>query len=85
MFFLHLIPANVADLPDHRKQYGFDNLDFVFDQHGDRFEGKCLAKVPLPEYAISEIGTGQFVPGQGQVWKEEFTPPAAPLNASVAK
>ena len=27
MFFLHLMPADVNDLPDHRKQYGFDNLD----------------------------------------------------------
>ena len=85
MFFLHLIPANVADLPAQRRQYGFDSLDFDFDERGVIFDGKCLAKVPLPEYGISEIGTGQFVPGQGQVWKEEFTPPAAPLNASVAK
>ena len=72
MFFLHLIPADVADLPGHRRQYGFDNLDFIFDQHGERFDGKCRAKVSLPEYDISEIRTGQFVPGQGQVWKEEF-------------
>ena len=84
-FFLHLIPADVADLPDYRKQYGFDNLDFHFRTRGGTFDGKCLAKVPLPGYGISEIRTGQFVPGEGQVWKEEFTPPAAPLNASVAK
>ena len=84
-FFLHLIPADVADLPAQRRQYGFDNLDFDFDERGVIFDGKCLAKAPLPEYGISEIRTGQFVPGQGQVWKEEFTPPAAPLNASVAK
>ena len=84
-FFLHLIPADVADLPDYRKQYGFDNLDFHFRTRGGMFDGKCLAKVPLLGYGISEIRTGQFVPGEGQVWKEEFTPPAAPLNASVAK
>ncbi len=47
MFFLHLIPADVADLPDHRKQSGFDNLDFDFDDQGVRFEGKCVAKVPI--------------------------------------
>ena len=84
-FFLHLIPADVADLPDYPKQYGFDNLDFHFRTRGGMFDGKCLAKVPLPGYGISEIRTGQFVPGERQVWKEEFTPPAAPLNASVAK
>ena len=75
MFFLHLIPAEVADLPDDRKQYGFDNLNFDFDQHGGRFEGKCLATIPLPEYGISEIRTGQSVPvvgGFNHVWEAEF-------------
>ena len=61
MFFLHLIPAHVNDLPDHRKQYGFDNLDFVFDSRISISDGKCLMEVPLPEYAIAEIRTGQLV------------------------
>ena len=75
MFFLHLIPADVADLPDHRRQYGFDNLDFDFDRHGERFEGKCLATVPLPAYGISEIRTGQYMPvvgGFNHVWEAEL-------------
>ena len=55
----------MADLPGHRRQYGFDNLDFDFDQHGERFNGERLAKVPLPEYRISEIRTGQYVPVDG--------------------
>ena len=84
-FFLHLIPADVADLPGHRKQYGFSNLDFYFRERSGIFDGKCLAKVPLPGYGISEIKTGQFDRGGRRVWEEEFTPPAAPLNASVAK
>ncbi len=74
-FFLHLIPADEDDLPAERKPYGFDNLDFDFDQRGDRFDGKCLATVPLPEYGISEIRTGQYVPvvgGFNNLWKEEF-------------
>ena len=75
MFFLHGIPINPEDLPDHRQQYGFDNLDFYFDQHGESFDGKCLAKVPLPEYGISGIRTGQYVPvysGFDNVWEAEF-------------
>ena len=72
MFFLHLYPVDVNDLPDHRKQYGFDNLDFDFESHGEIFDDKCLAEAPLPAYGISEIGTGQYVPGEGQVWKEKF-------------
>ena len=75
MFFLHGIPIDPEDLPDHRQQYGFDNLDFYFDQHGESFDGKCLAKVPLPEYGISGIRTGQYVPVDGgfdNVWEAEF-------------
>ncbi len=74
-FFLHLIPANVADLPDHRKQYGFDNLDFDFDGRGvisDISDGKCMIRMALSEYDITRIRTGQFVPGEGQIWKEEI-------------
>ena len=74
-FFLHLVPADVNDLPDYRQQRGFDNLDFDFEQHGERFEGTCLATVPLPEYGISAIRTGQYVPvgrGFNNLWEAEF-------------
>ena len=74
-FFLHLIPADVNDLPDHRQQHGFDNLDFDFEEHGKRFDGQCLATVPLPAYDISEIRTGQYVQVDGgfnHLWKAEF-------------
>ena len=71
-FFLHVIPDNPDDLPDSRKQYDFDNLDFDFDRRGAMADGKCMATVPLPDYAITGIRTGQFIPGDGQVWKAEF-------------
>ncbi len=32
-FLLHLIPVKVDDLPEHRRQHGFDNLDFDFSSH----------------------------------------------------
>ncbi len=60
MFFLHLVPADADDLPGHRRQYGFDNLDFSFRQRGGMLDGKCWAAVKLPEYAIAEIHTGQY-------------------------
>ena len=59
MFFLHLFPAHREDLPDHRKQHGFDRLDFEFDWRGVRFDGKCWTERKLPEYAIARIHTGQ--------------------------
>ncbi len=78
-FFVHVFPVNKADLPDlyeylaeHKRPKGFENLDFSFPKHGVRFDGKCMAVVPLPEYEISSIRTGQFT-REGVTWSEEFS------------
>ena len=71
-FFLHILPHDTNDLPQHRLQYGFDNLDFTFYEHVVRFDGKCLASVPLPDYPIARINTGQWIPGEGKLWEGEF-------------
>ncbi len=70
-FFLHLIPANGNDLPAHRRQYGYDNLDFYFAERGVISGGKCLASVPLPDYPITRVRAGQF-DAAGQIWRVEF-------------
>ncbi len=67
-FFLHIIPEDVSDLPAAQQAAGFANRDFAFAQRGAHFDGKCLAAVPLPDYPIKEIRTGQYVPGQGEGW-----------------
>ena len=72
-FFLHIIPADPQDLPAARVESGFDNLDFQFAEGGDYLGGKCVAAAALPDYAIERIRTGQFVSGEGQVWRVEFT------------
>ena len=71
-FFLHLIPADRDDLPKNRQQYEFDNLDFNFAHVGGISGGKCIAQVSLPDYPITRIRTGQYIPDSGQVWKAEF-------------
>ena len=60
-FFLHLYPVDVNDLPDYRKQHGFDNLGFRFNNYGIRSAEQCVARRELPDYAIASIRTGQFV------------------------
>ena len=72
-FFLHIIPHDTNDLPQHRQQYGFVNLNFDFYEHGVRFDGKCLATVPLPHYPIVRINTGQWIPDEGRLWEGEFS------------
>ena len=74
-FFLHIVPANPADLPTDRRERGFDNLDFRFADRGARIDGKCVATRSLPDYPIERIRTGQFVSGEGDLWRTEF--PAA--------
>ena len=74
-FFLALYPADGNDLPDRSRPYGFDNLDFDFDERGVIFDGKCMARIPLPEYAIARIGSGQYVSVEGgfhNFWEAEF-------------
>ncbi len=71
-FFLHLIPVDEQDLPGHRKQYGFDNLDFALRDHGIRVGDRCVAVRELPGYGIRRIRTGQYVPGEGRIWEGEF-------------
>ena len=71
-FFLHIIPIDTAALPAERQAAGFANLDFAFARWGGSFDGKCLAAVPLPEYPLKEIRTGQHIPGQGNLWSVEL-------------
>jgi len=73
-FFLHLIPADEADLPEDRRQYGFDNLDFSFAASGGRTGERCVAARLLPDYPVAAVRTGQFTE-QGRVWEEEFSLP----------
>ena len=71
-FFLHILPADAADLPDGRREYGFVNADFYFSEHGLAVDGVCLAEVELPNYGIERIRTGQYVSGAGELWRAEF-------------
>ena len=73
-FFLHVVPEAVEDLPAHRRQYSFDNLDFHYDNHDlmPARGGRCMAERRLPDYPIASITTGQYTPGEGQIWKAEF-------------
>ena len=71
MFFLHLFPANLTTLPKQRQRFRFDNLDFNFQDQGQVLNGACLAIVPLPDYEITSIRTGQYTEA-GQTWGVEI-------------
>ena len=87
VFFLHIIPEEVSDLPLPRKGYGFDQQDFRFAEAGGSFWlGQCTAQIRLPDYPIAALRTGQVVPGQGDLWAVELIAPADPdkLRADYA-
>ena len=67
-FFVHVVPADENDLPDHRKQYGFGGFNFRFNDGGNRrswfrpAERRiCIAWRELPDYPITRVRTGQFL------------------------
>ena len=69
-FFLHVIPADPADL----EKPSFNNRDFdfipgVFRNGLD--DGRCVTIRSLPDYAIKRIRTGQFFSGEEPLWKGE--------------
>ena len=83
-FFLHIIPAHAADLPAAQPELGFANRDFWFGGHGALYGNNCWAIVPLPDYPIAAIKTGQFIAGKGELWRVEFPaekqPGSGPAN-----
>ena len=78
-FFLHITPVHLHDLPEDRKQSGFDNLDFSFkDNFSDHSftlvnNDTCIVVRHLPQYDIKQIKTGQFTSETGPLWEGEFT------------
>ena len=76
-FFLAVDAVDPDDLPGPRRRHGFDNLDFRFVDHGSRVGGTCVADVPLPEYGVAAIRTGQVVvveDGFRHLWEGEIRP-----------
>ena len=75
-FFLHIIPANAADLPPDRRRHGFQSRDFSFQDNGlstYHWGGKsCVIQRILPDYPIASLRTGQFNPA-GEIWSTELS------------
>ena len=67
-----LLRASRPSLAVGRRQLGFDNLDFRFADRGVLFDGKCMARIALPEYDIARIGTGRSCPDGKSAWRVDF-------------
>lgn len=79
-FLLHVKPVRIDDLPQQRREHGFDNLDFSFAEYGRVGNDICVAVRYLPDYDIASLTTGQYivreVDGQSTfetVWAEDLS------------
>ena len=75
LFFLHVTPVSRRDLPRGRRRTGFHNLDFRMEDSGELFDGMCVARVGLPDYAIASVRTGEYDPAAGALWSVKFPVP----------
>ena len=71
-FFLHIWPANSADLPAARQEYGFENRDFQFENLGNQLGSVCWAEQRLPGYPVGGLRTGQFDQSGQELWAGEW-------------
>ncbi len=71
-FYLHVFPADPAELAAREQADGFYNHGFFFPKHGVMLPGgACVALVPLPAYegGIARVRASQF-----NGWSVEFAP-----------
>ena len=73
-FSLKLVPQDINDLPEHRRSDGGEWLDFYFSGYGALDGDKCIAFIPLPDYAIDGFRLSQDVPVGGSIWVAEINP-----------
>ena len=66
--FVGVVPEDPKDLSGRRRRYGFE---YSFQHSGVLFDGKCMAILPLPDYPISGIRTGQG-PRRNPRWEVEI-------------
>ena len=72
-FLVHAAPVDARDMPTSRRHLHFDNLDFGFlERGGVRFDGKCMVKIPLPEYPLGALRVGRFDATGGLAWQTRF-------------
>ena len=71
-FYVHVVPDDLNELSDERKNTGYDVVDFAFSDFGGMTGGACFAVVELPGYEIAEIRTGQIGAGGVRVWEGSY-------------
>ena len=81
--FVQVIPEDPKSLSRWRKRKdGSEKLFIHFRRSGVLFEGKCMFVLPLPDYPVSGIRTGQRT-GDRVHWEVEIPPSARQSRLSM--
>ena len=69
-FSLAIFPADPNDLPQDARDAGaeYQTMNFDLWSYGAIFDGKCVIVRRLPDYPISHVQTGQWIPGASALW-----------------
>ena len=81
-FGIDVYPLDPEDLPDGRGRVRFSSRAFGFWDHGARVGERCVAVVPLPDYPVAGVRTGQ-VDETGWRWNVEFAVTPAEVDPAV--
>ena len=71
-------------LPPAAEPPGFLNRDFPFPERGVFLGAACVALVPLPEFRVSHLSTGQWIPGGATLWRGEARFDGEALRSAAA-
>ncbi len=72
-FFLQTAPTDLENLPDDRREEGFEEFEIDFMENGGRIGESCIAVYELPGYALARITTGQRSPVAERAWEGTHT------------
>ena len=86
-FFVHAWAADPGDLPEDRREAGFEAFGLRFGDRGVRgvrFGGTCMARIELPDYPLAGLRAGQRQGGLPPVWEVSFpvADPSFPRRAA---
>lgn len=68
-YFLDIVPVSVNDLPEQRRPYGYDRIDFYLDDYYVLDAKRHISALKLPDYDIASIRTGQFTDDEALIWE----------------
>ena len=59
-FYIYLYPKNIKDMPEKRREFKYDNINFAFKDQGIQYKNLCYTEKILPKYEVVKYRTRQW-------------------------